>query len=70
MLTIAALASTPAVRAEALSARPDAPVVTHTSPVRGPRSRAIVVAFLRQSAQRRVRLANRLDTGLLPTAVH
>lgn len=43
-----------------LSALPDAPVLPDETP-RTPRMRGAAVAFLRSSAQRRIRLANRLD---------
>jgi hypothetical protein len=49
-----------AARERALSALPDAPVVPYDEP-RAPRWRGLAVAFLRSSAQRRVRLADRLD---------
>lgn len=49
-----------AERALALSALPDAPVIPDEAP-RTPRWRGLAVAFLRSSAQRRTRLANRLD---------
>ena len=49
-----------AERALAHSALPDAPIIPYQAP-RTPRWRGLAVAFLRSSAQRRARLANRLD---------
>jgi hypothetical protein len=49
-----------AARDQALSALPDAPVLPDDE-TRTPRWRGLAVAFLRSSAQRRVRLADRLD---------
>lgn len=49
-----------AARDRALSALPDAPILPDEQP-RSPRWRGLAVAFLRSSAQRRVRLADRLD---------
>jgi hypothetical protein len=49
-----------AARKRAQSALPDAPVVPYEESS-APRWRGLAVAFLRSSAQRRVRLADRLD---------
>lgn len=49
-----------AARSVAHSALPDSPVLPDEEP-RTPRWRGLAVAFLRSSAQRRARLANRLD---------
>jgi hypothetical protein len=49
-----------AAREQAHSALPNAPVLPDDE-ARTPRWRGLAVAFLRSSAQRRVRLADRLD---------
>lgn len=64
MNVIAASVAMHAVRDEALSARPDAPIVADpVRDVRTPRLRGAVATFLRSTAQRQARLANRLDPG-------
>lgn len=60
MLSIAGPIAVNAVRAQANSALPDAPVLPDPPP-RESRLRKHVAAFLRASAQRRARLADRLD---------
>lgn len=60
MEPIAAGVAVNSMRDHALSALPDAPVVPEPPP-RESRTRAAFVAFLRSSAQRRARLADRLD---------
>jgi len=60
MLPIAADLAVNAVRDHAGSARPNAPVVPDPAP-RESRPRIQFAAFLRASAQRRARLADRLD---------
>ncbi len=60
MLPIAADIAINAVSDQANSARPNAPIVADEPP-REPRIRTGMAAFLRASAQRRVRLADRLD---------
>lgn len=53
-----------AVRDEALSARPEAPMEADVGrEVRVPRLRGSIAAFLRSTSQRQARLANRLDPG-------
>lgn len=60
MLPIAADISNNAVEDLAGSALPGAPVLPDPPP-RDSRLRAVTAAFLRRSAQRRARLADRLD---------
>jgi hypothetical protein len=60
MLPIASHLATCAVRSLSESALPGAPAVPDPAPAE-PRIRAGIAAFLRRSAQRRSRLADRLD---------
>jgi hypothetical protein len=60
MLPIASHLATRAVRTLSQSALPGAPAVPDPGPAE-PRIRAGIAAFLRRSAQRRSRLADRLD---------
>jgi hypothetical protein len=60
MQPIAADIAVSATRAHVNSALPNAPVVPDPPP-RESRIRPAIAAFLRSSAQRRARLANRLD---------
>lgn len=60
MEPIAGQVAVRAARGQALSALPDAPVIPDEVP-RTPRWRGLAIAFLRSSAQRRTRLADRLD---------
>lgn len=60
MLPIAADIAVSAVQEHVNSALPNAPVVPDPPP-RESRIRPVIAAFLRASAQRRARLADRLD---------
>jgi hypothetical protein len=60
MLPIASDIAVSAVQAHVNSALPNAPVVPEPPP-RESRIRPAIAAFLRSSAQRRARLADRLD---------
>ena len=66
MLPIAMNIAVKAARDQANSALPNAPVLPDL-PLRESRMRKYVAAFLRASAHRRVRLADRLDPG--PAAI-
>ena len=60
MLPIASDIAVSAMRAHVNSALPNAPIVPEPPP-RESRIRPVIAAFLRSSAQRRARLADRLD---------
>ncbi|WP_280390448.1 hypothetical protein [Nocardia brasiliensis] len=60
MNPVAATMAVKAVRAQAGSARPDAPVV-RAEPARNSPARRWITAYLRASAHRRTSLADRLD---------
>jgi hypothetical protein len=60
MLPIASNIATNAMRDQVGSALPNAPVVTD-EPARESRTRIWIASFLRSSAKRRVRLADRID---------
>jgi len=60
MLPIASNIAVNAMRDQVGSALPDAPIVLD-EPARESRARIWIASFLRSSAQRRVRLANRID---------
>jgi hypothetical protein len=69
MLPIASYIATHAVRDLTQSALPGAPVVPDPEP-RSSRIRAGFAAFLRSSAQRRTRLADRLDPACSGTPTY
>jgi hypothetical protein len=60
MLPVASNIAVNAMRDQVGSALPDAPIVPD-EPARESRARTWIASFLRSSAQRRVRLANRID---------